>query len=124
MRQSEYPSFGYWLERGATTLWEDFEGTNSRNHHMFADIASVMQNYILGVKFAGCELSISPYFKEFKTLRGSVLTLNGKVDLDLSFDNNMAKGKITIPYGITAKLKLQDKEILLKGGLNIVNCQI
>lgn len=124
MRQSEYPSFGYWLERGATTLWEDFEGTNSRNHHMFADIASVMQNYILGVKFTDGELLISPYFKEFKILNGSVLTLNGKVDVALKNDGRAVKGKITAPYGVKARLKLPSKEILLKGGLNIIDCQI
>ena len=78
----------------------------------------------LSIQDTDGELLISPYFKEFKILKGSVLTLNGKVDLNLSFDNNEAKGQITVPYGINAKLKLQDKEILLKSGLNTIKCQI
>lgn len=118
MKNSEYPSFGYWLERGATTLWEDFEGTNSRNHHMFADILSVMQTYILGVKYANGELTITPYLKEFKNLFGSVLTVNGKVDVRLTVEDKTVKGQISVPYGVNAKLKLFDKEILLFGGVN------
>lgn len=30
-----YPSFGYWLSLGATTTWERWDGTGSRNHYMF-----------------------------------------------------------------------------------------
>ena len=29
------PSFGHWLELGATTTWEQWDGANSRNHPMF-----------------------------------------------------------------------------------------
>lgn len=29
------PSFGHWLELGATTTWEQWNGANSRNHPMF-----------------------------------------------------------------------------------------
>jgi alpha-L-rhamnosidase len=83
MECNEYPSFGVWLTRGATTLWEDFEGANSRNHHMFADISSVMQTYLLGVKQTNengryC-LKIEPYLDAFDSLNGSVSTVNGKV---------------------------------------------
>ena len=124
MKNSEYPSFGYWVERGATTLWEDFEGTNSRNHHMFADILAVMQTYILGVKYANGELTVTPYLGEFENLEGSVSTVNGKVDVALKIDGRAVKGKITAPYGVKARLKLPSKEILLKGGLNIIDCQI
>ena len=29
------PSFGWWIEQGATTTWEQWNGENSRNHPMF-----------------------------------------------------------------------------------------
>ena len=29
------PGFGWWLEQGATTTWEKWDGTGSRNHPMF-----------------------------------------------------------------------------------------
>lgn len=36
MTQKDYPSFFKQLERGATTLWEDWGGKSSLNHHMFS----------------------------------------------------------------------------------------
>lgn len=29
------PSYGWWIEQGATTTWEQWDGSNSRNHPMF-----------------------------------------------------------------------------------------
>ena len=35
MNSREYPSFGRWIDQGATTTWEQWDGGNSRNHPMF-----------------------------------------------------------------------------------------
>jgi alpha-L-rhamnosidase len=35
MNKKTQPSFGWWIEQGATTTWEAWDGTNSRNHPMF-----------------------------------------------------------------------------------------
>lgn len=34
MNQTTYPSFGYWIAQGATTMWEKWDGKDSRNHPM------------------------------------------------------------------------------------------
>ena len=50
----EFPSFGNWLLRGATTLWEDFqqreEDVCSRNHPMWADISCWMYQWVAGLQ--------------------------------------------------------------------------
>ncbi len=33
--QRDFPSFGHWIEQGATTTWEQWDGQNSHNHPMF-----------------------------------------------------------------------------------------
>ncbi|MDH4202828.1 MAG: family 78 glycoside hydrolase catalytic domain [Phycisphaerae bacterium] len=38
--QTTFPSWGYWIEQGATTLWERWDGKNSQNHIMFGDISA------------------------------------------------------------------------------------
>jgi alpha-L-rhamnosidase len=38
--QRSYPGWGHWMEQGATTLWENWEGSGSRNHIMFGDISA------------------------------------------------------------------------------------
>lgn len=35
LNKKTYPSFGYWVEQGATTTWEQWDGENSRNHPMY-----------------------------------------------------------------------------------------
>lgn len=35
MNQKTMPSYGWWIEQGATTTWEQWNGKGSRNHPMF-----------------------------------------------------------------------------------------
>lgn len=35
MNKKTFPSYGWWIEQGATTMWERWDGNNSRNHPMF-----------------------------------------------------------------------------------------
>lgn len=35
MNQRTQPGYGWWIEQGATTTWEQWDGSNSRNHPMF-----------------------------------------------------------------------------------------
>ena len=35
MNKHDFPSFGHWIAQGATTTWEQWDGSNSRNHPMF-----------------------------------------------------------------------------------------
>jgi len=45
-----YPSFRNWIDRGATTLWECWDGQGSQNHHMFSDISAALYKYLGGIK--------------------------------------------------------------------------
>ena len=51
LENTEYPSFGYWVVNGQTTLCETFEMEDSRNHHMFSGIAESMVKHFAGVMF-------------------------------------------------------------------------
>ncbi|MDX2019588.1 MAG: family 78 glycoside hydrolase catalytic domain [Deltaproteobacteria bacterium] len=44
------PSWGYWIDQGATTLWEDWKGKESRNHIFFGDIDAWYYEYLAGIK--------------------------------------------------------------------------
>ena len=35
INQRDFPSFGWWIEQGATVTWEQWDGGNSHNHPMF-----------------------------------------------------------------------------------------
>jgi len=49
----DHPSYGSWLQQGATTLWEEFrsaEEVASRNHHFWGDISNWFVSYIAGMR--------------------------------------------------------------------------
>jgi alpha-L-rhamnosidase len=48
--QRTYPGWGNWIERGATTLWESWEGDFSQNHHMFSDVSAFFYRGLAGIR--------------------------------------------------------------------------
>jgi alpha-L-rhamnosidase len=47
--QRTFPSFKRWIDLGATTLWECWNGGGSHNHHMFSDVSAFMYKYVAGI---------------------------------------------------------------------------
>ncbi len=45
-----YPGYGYWLSKGATTLWEEWDGTHSHNHQMFGTVSEFLYKYLAGIR--------------------------------------------------------------------------
>lgn len=48
--QPEYPGWGNWIKRGATTLWEKWDGSASQTHIMFGDFTAWCFNTLAGIK--------------------------------------------------------------------------
>jgi alpha-L-rhamnosidase len=49
MNQHTQPSYGWWIEQGATTTWEEWNGDGSRNHPMFGGGISWFYRYLAGM---------------------------------------------------------------------------
>ncbi|HVT13787.1 MAG TPA: family 78 glycoside hydrolase catalytic domain [Fimbriimonadaceae bacterium] len=47
--RKEQPSWAWWIEQGATTLWEDWKGESSLNHIMFGDVSNWFIQWIAGI---------------------------------------------------------------------------
>ena len=67
--REDYPSFGNWVKRGATTMWEDFfpERTDSMNHHFWGDISAFFISEVAGIRLNPTgrdvtEVEIAPHF--------------------------------------------------------------
>jgi len=50
LTDTRYPSWGHWITRGATTLWESWDGNASQNHIMYGDISAWMYHYLAGIR--------------------------------------------------------------------------
>ena len=47
-----YPSYYGWMDQGATTLWEAWDGSGSHNHHMYSDFMRWLTQNIAGIQSA------------------------------------------------------------------------
>ncbi len=48
--QRRYPSWGYMIDQGATTLWEEYNGTSSLMHIMFGDVSAWFYKQLAGLQ--------------------------------------------------------------------------
>lgn len=51
--RKDFPSYGYWVEKGSTTLWEQFLLTEdySLNHHFWGDISHWFIRWVAGIHY-------------------------------------------------------------------------
>ena len=49
MNKYDFPGFGHWIAQGATTTWEQWDGSNSRNHPMFGGALTWFYRKLAGV---------------------------------------------------------------------------
>jgi alpha-L-rhamnosidase len=47
--QPTQPGWGWWMANGANTLWEEWDGTESRNHIVFGDISAWFYKALAGL---------------------------------------------------------------------------
>ena len=114
----EYPSFGYWKSLGATTLWEDFEGKQSRLHHMYASPMDFVLPYIGGIENVGVgfdEVRFAPYlYSEDCASHYAVKTRYGKISIDWQYKDGVFKATIQKPRAVHATLAVLGHTIALE----------
>lgn len=122
LTQTSYPSWGYMLANGATTMWERWEkvdayaGTSnmaSFNHPMTGAVGVCFQKYIAGIRADEREPGfknavIRPLIpKKLRHASGSIDTIHGKLSCEWQFsDENKLNLKVQIPFNCTADVYL------------------
>ncbi len=109
-----YPSYKYWLDCGATTLWEmwDVEEYNdSKNHHMYSDFMSWMIKTITGINLDETKagegvFEINPYyFEKLNYAKCSYNSSYGKIDVWWNKEDDGVKLKVELEDGVKAYYK-------------------
>jgi len=49
MNQRDFPGFGFMIEKGATTIWETFQGDVSHSHPMFGSVCAWFYQHLGGI---------------------------------------------------------------------------
>jgi len=112
LTQTSYPSWGYMISKGATTLWEVWEYNTrmSHNHIMFGSVGEWFYRGLAGINSTVPgykEITIKPYVPSdlesvdasIKTIRGLISSIWRKHDNSLTLD-------ITLPVNTRAKVSI------------------
>ena len=123
-KNTKYPGWGYWMEQGATTLWEDFAMQsldNSRNHMFFGDIVHWCYKELTGIrpdpKSVGFKhFIIQPFFPaslEFAKAKHDCLY--GQIKSEWKRVGGNIEIKVEVPANTSSRI------VLPKGNLQINN---
>jgi len=112
--------YGYWIENGATSMWESFIDINadvdSRNHHFLGDISSWFVQSLAGLRInPGCNdishFVIKPCFiKQLTFAEAEFDSSFGKISVSWNRNGEAVKIKITVPDGMHGELILNGEE--------------
>ncbi|HDZ05692.1 hypothetical protein LCGC14_0066010 [marine sediment metagenome] len=138
-QQTEYPSWGYSVENGSTSIWErwnsytkdDSENSdlnakmNSFSHYAFGSVAEWMFQHAVGIDTEDSgyrNIIIKPAItKEMNFIEGSYKSINGTIASAWNWKGNNllmnieipvnTKAKVTIPTSKVANIKEENKSI-------------
>ena len=105
-----YPSMKVWLDMGATTLFECWNGGGSRNQHMFSSVSAFFHKYLGGISAAAPgyrEIEFRPaIYTELTHASASVNTPYGKAACGFEKKDGKTTVRLTVPTGCRGKLFL------------------
>ena len=110
MNRRDFPSFGYNIERGATSLWEDWVGNDSHSHPMFGSVTSWFFKSLGGInpdpKSPGFKhIIIKPNIvSEIDFANTTYPSRYGKIKSDWKINNDTFKLHVTIPPNTSASV--------------------
>ncbi|RYG58798.1 hypothetical protein EON80_26530, partial [bacterium] len=106
LQKRTFPSYGYWVDQNATTLWEEWNGNQSHLHVMFGDVSAWFFKYLAGIKPAAPgfkEITIKPYvLGDLTFANGTYDSAQGRIVSDWKLTNGALQFNVTIPANTTA----------------------
>jgi alpha-L-rhamnosidase len=122
VNQRSFPSWGYWMDQGATTLWEQWDGSESRNHIMFGDVSAWFYKNLAGIAPHDAQpgfklISFRPYFSpELKWVNASHQSMYGEIKASWIRKGNSINYTITIPANTSGEIVLpKNKKLFVDG---------
>lgn len=123
-----YPSLGYMLASGATTLWEDYEGKISQNHHMFGDVSATFYKMLAGIQVDEDAPAFKNTFFRPQFVTGMTYAKGwhdspyGRVASAWERNGNDVTLTLTVPVGCTGRLELPKNAVLADGATKCSLC--
>ena len=116
--QNTYPSWGYMIEHGATTMWERWNGDqmmgdpsmNSYNHYAYGAVAEWLYRYAAGIDEASEDpgfhrIVLHPQFDaSLGEVKATYDSVYGPITSNWKVDGNTTKWDVVVPPNATALL--------------------
>jgi alpha-L-rhamnosidase len=105
--QKTFPGWGYMLEQGATTIWENWSG-GSHIHDTLISIGAWFTEGIGGIRFDEKSPGFTHFFikpavvGDLKSARTSYKSIRGTILSDWRLDNGSLHLDVTVPVGTSA----------------------
>jgi alpha-L-rhamnosidase len=114
--QRTYPGWGFWIDRGATALWEAWDlNSRSLDHHMFGSIDEWFFRYLAGINIAAPgyrEIVFNPYFPaRLISVRAQTETVRGEVASEWTRADGAIHLDVTVPVNAAARVCLPAEAI-------------
>lgn len=129
--QKDLPSWGWWIEQGATTLWEQWNGSESRNHIMFGDISAWFYRALAGINSDPA----APGFKHFYIrpqpvgdltfAKAEYDSIHGRIVSDWTIANGQFNLNVMVPANTTATIRIPGAKLaeVREGGRRAINAR-
>ncbi|MBQ3796545.1 MAG: alpha-L-rhamnosidase, partial [Butyrivibrio sp.] len=125
--QKSYPSWLYAVEKGATTIWETWDGIredgtvhDSLNHYSYGAVSGWLLSGVLGIRYDFDRVLIKPLpDKKLKYAKGYYDSPRGRIVSEWKYieETDSFTFHFEIPEGMDAELELPGKEKrLITGG--------
>ena len=126
LAQRTFPGCQRWIDLGATTLWECWNGGGSHNHHMFSDISSFLYKYVGGISPDETEPGFAHTILRpaidsgMESASATHESMYGEVACHWSNKDGQVSIQIKVPFGCHATLYLPKKymDILNENGIS------
>jgi alpha-L-rhamnosidase len=115
--QKDLPSWGWWIEQGATTLWEEWRGDASRFHVMYGDVAAWFYKALAGINPDPDAPGFKHFFVrpnvvgELTSARGEYQSIRGKIVSDWKVVNGEFQLLLVVPANTSATVSLPVAEV-------------
>ena len=116
------PSYAHMVNSGASTLWEDWYGGASQNHHMYGDVSACMYKALAGLyideeKPAFKNTLFKPQFVDSITdVDAWHLSPYGKVASSWKKEGNTVQMTVAVPTNCTGQLHLPKNAVFAASG--------
>ncbi len=122
LRKETFPSWGYSIRHGATTIWERWDGwtedagfqtpmMNSLNHYSLGSVGQWLYEHVAGIRATApgyARVEIAPEPGELEWARATYQSVRGPITSDWRRDDDGFHLRTVIPPNVTARVVLPD----------------